>query len=160
MDRGQCRLCRTPSRSSTAVRGLEHRVAENHPNLLETYLGYGQGTQHSNTIRYLILYKISPPGLPVGINNAFITATHGHPFLKHTVDSIKRFNLSRISLHVTDMFSAGCHYISTIHATHSHHSNLRVLPREYKLGVIPLPRSSDIWGLLRGITEVLLRLNY
>ena len=31
-------------------------------------------------------------------------------------------------------FSAGCHYISTMHATYSHRSNLRVLPREYKLG--------------------------
>ena len=31
-------------------------------------------------------------------------------------------------------FTTGCHYISTMHATYSHRSNLRVLPREYKLG--------------------------
>jgi mannosyltransferase OCH1-like enzyme len=122
-------------------------VAENYPDLLETYLGYGQGTlafllpptrvvnsfrlaveiQRSNVIRYLVLYKIggiyldldikclkpmdffltvdwvSPPGLPVGINNAFMAVAPGHPFLKHTIDNIKRFDLNWVSLYATDM---------------------------------------------------------
>jgi mannosyltransferase OCH1-like enzyme len=83
--------------------------------------------QRSNVIRYLILYKfggiyldldikclkpmdffltvdwVSPPGLPVGINNAFMAAAPGHPFLKHTIDNVKRFDLNWISLYVTDM---------------------------------------------------------
>lgn len=31
-------------------------------------------------------------------------------------------------------FSAGCHYISTMHATYARRSVLRVLPKSYKLG--------------------------
>lgn len=122
-------------------------VAENYPDLLDTYLGYEQGAvvllsppirisnrlrpaveiQRSNVIRYLILYEfggiyldldikclkpmdffltvdwISSPGLPVGINNAFMAVTPGHPFLKHAIKNIKRFDLNWISLYVTDM---------------------------------------------------------
>lgn len=83
--------------------------------------------QRSNIIRYLVLYKmggiyldldiqclkpmdffltvdwISPPGLPVGLNNAFMAVAPGHPFLKYTIDNIKRFDLNWISLYVTDM---------------------------------------------------------
>jgi len=133
-------------------------VEEFYPELLETYLGYGQEIQRSNVIRYLILYKyggiyldldikclvpldffttvdwISPPGFPAGINNAFMTAAPGHPFLKHTIDNVKGYDLNWISLYATDMFSAGCHFISTMHATYSKHSTLRVLPPQYKLG--------------------------
>lgn len=80
-------------------------VAENYSDLLETYLGYEQGV-------FLFPYRpsaqdpdcwVSPPGLPVGINNAFMAAAPGHPFLKHTTDNIKRFDLNWISLYVTDM---------------------------------------------------------
>jgi len=122
-------------------------VEENYPDLLETYLGYGQGMfvsrlpparivdwfylvveiQRSNVIRYLILYKlggiyldldikclkpmdffltvdwVSPPGLPVGINNAFMAVAPGHPFLKHAIENIKRFDLNWVSLYATDM---------------------------------------------------------
>jgi len=133
-------------------------VRDEYPELLDTYLGYGQEIQRSNAIRYLILYKyggmymdldvkcktsleffttvdwISPPGLPTGINNAFMAAQPGHPFLKHTIDNLKRFDLNWISLYATDMFSAGCHYISTMHATYPDRSSLRVLPPSYKLG--------------------------
>ncbi|EJD02688.1 uncharacterized protein FOMMEDRAFT_140591 [Fomitiporia mediterranea MF3/22] len=133
-------------------------VEENYPELLDMYLGYGQEIQRSNVIRYLILYKmggiyldldikckvpldffttvdwVSPPGVPTGINNAFMAAAPGHPFLKHAIDNLQRFDLNWISLYATDMFSAGCHYISTMHATYAKHSTLRVLPREYKLG--------------------------
>ncbi|OCB87374.1 hypothetical protein A7U60_g5514 [Sanghuangporus baumii] len=133
-------------------------VEENYPDLLETYLGYGQEIQRSNVIRYLVLYKmggmymdldikckapldffttvdwVSPPGVPTGINNAFMAAAPGHPFLKHAIDNLKRYDLNWISLYATDMFTAGCHYISTMHATFSGHSTLRVLPHEYKLG--------------------------
>lgn len=124
-------------------------VAENYPDLLETYLGYEQGMfasrsstapgrspvlalaeiQRSDIIRYLILYKlggiyldldikclkpldffltvdwISPPGLPVGLNNAFMAVAPGHPFLKHTIDNIKRFDLNWYSLYITDMYA-------------------------------------------------------
>lgn len=83
--------------------------------------------QRSNVIRYLVLYKmggmymdldikckvpldffttvdwVSPPGVPTGINNAFMAAAPGHPFLKHTIDNIKRYDLNWISLYATDM---------------------------------------------------------
>lgn len=102
-------------------------VRDEYPDLLETYLGYGQEIQRSNAIRYLILYKyggmyldldvkcktsleffttvdwVSPPGLPAGINNAFMAVKPCHPFLKHAIDNLKRFDLNWISLYVTDM---------------------------------------------------------
>ncbi|KAH8118969.1 hypothetical protein DFH11DRAFT_1562217, partial [Phellopilus nigrolimitatus] len=98
-------------------------VAEHYPDLLDTYLGYGQEIQRSNVIRYLILYKmggiyldldikckapldffttvdwISPPGLPTGINNAFMAARPGHPFLKHAIANLQRFDLNWVSLY-------------------------------------------------------------
>jgi len=77
---------------------------------------------------------VSPPGLPTGINNAFMAVHKGHPFLKHAIDNLKRFDLNWISLYATDMFSAGCHYISTMHATYPNRKTLRVLPPSYKLG--------------------------
>jgi len=52
---------------------------------------------------FLTVDWISPPGLPVGLNNAFMAATPGHPFLKHIVDNLNRFNLNWISLYATDM---------------------------------------------------------
>jgi hypothetical protein len=102
-------------------------VRDEYPELLDTYLGYGQEIQRSNVIRYLILYKyggmymdldvkckksleffttvdwVSPPGLPTGINNAFMAVHKGHPFLKHAIDNLKRFDLNWISLYATDM---------------------------------------------------------
>lgn len=78
-------------------------------------------------IRYLILYKlggiyldldiackvpldffttvdwVSPPGVPTGINNAFMAAAPGHPFLKHTIDHLKSYDVNWISLYATDM---------------------------------------------------------
>lgn len=85
--------------------------------------------QRSDIIRYLILYKlggiyldldikclkpldffltvdwISPPGLPVGLNNAFMAVAPGHPFLKHTIENIERFDLNWYSLYITDMYA-------------------------------------------------------
>lgn len=133
-------------------------VAQEYPHILDTYLGYHQEIQRSDSIRYLILYKyggiyldldikcktkldfwttvdwISPPGIPAGLNNAFMAATPGHPFLKQAVDNLNWYNLNWGSSYVTDMVSAGCHYISTMHATYPGRSKLRSLPRPYKLG--------------------------
>lgn len=133
-------------------------VAEEYPHILDTYLGYHQEIQRSDSIRYLILYRyggmyldldvkckvnldffttvdwISPPGIPAGLNNAFMAAKPGHPFLKQAVDNLNWYNLGWGSSYVTDMLSAGCHYISTMHATYSKRSTLRSLPRSYKLG--------------------------
>jgi len=52
---------------------------------------------------FLTVDWISPPGLPIGLNNAFMAATPGHPFLKHVIDNFNRFNLNWISLYATDM---------------------------------------------------------
>jgi len=133
-------------------------VAQEYPHLLDTYLGYPQEIQRSDSIRYLILYKyggiyldldvkckknleffttvdwVSPPGLPAGLNNAFMAATPGHPFLLHAANNLKRYDVNWVSSYVTDMLTAGCHYISTMHATYPKRSSLRVLPRSYKLG--------------------------
>lgn len=46
---------------------------------------------------------VSPPGLPAGINNAFMAAAPGHPFLKHAIDNLKGYDLNWISLYATDM---------------------------------------------------------
>ena len=83
--------------------------------------------QRSNIIRYLVLYKmggmymdldvkckvpldffttvdwVSPPAMPMGINNAFMATTPGHPFLKHVIKNIKRYDLNWLSLYATDM---------------------------------------------------------
>lgn len=133
-------------------------VAAEYPDILDTFLGYPQEIQRSDSIRYLILYKyggmymdldvkckvpldffttvdwISPPGLPTGLNNAFLAAKPGHPFLLQLVNNLNRFNMGWMSTYVTNMVSAGCHYISTMHVTYPQRSTLRVLPRSYKLG--------------------------
>jgi len=133
-------------------------VAEEYPEILDTFLSYGQEIQRSDSIRYLILYKyggiyidldvkcnvnldffttvdwISPPGIPTGLNNAFMAAKPQHPFLLQLVSNLNRYNLSWYSRYITIMISSGCHYISTMHATYSQRSTLRVLPKSYKLG--------------------------
>jgi len=133
-------------------------VAEEYPQILDTFLGYPQEIQRSDSIRYMILYKyggiyldldvkcnknldffttvdwISPPGLPTGLNNAFMAATPNHPFLLQAVNNLNRYSLNWFSSYLTIMLTSGCHYISTMHATYSKRSSLRVLPRSYKLG--------------------------
>ncbi|KAL1716599.1 glycosyltransferase family 32 protein [Schizophyllum commune] len=135
-------------------------VKENYPDLFDMYRGYGQEIQRSNVIRYLILNKmggiyldldvkckvpldpfltqpwLSPPGLPTGINNAFLTSTPGNPFLGFVIERLQAYDLNWISLYATDMFSAGCHFISTMHALYPQRDQLKVLPEGYKLGGI------------------------
>lgn len=83
--------------------------------------------QRSNAIRYLILYKqggiyldldvkckkpldpfltqswLSPPGLPAGINNAFMTSSPGNPFMRFAIDHLLDYDLNWFSLYATDM---------------------------------------------------------
>ena len=46
---------------------------------------------------------ISPPGLPTGLNNAFMAASPGHPFLLQAVNNLNRYSLNWISDYLTIM---------------------------------------------------------
>ncbi|KAG8996474.1 hypothetical protein FRB94_008270 [Tulasnella sp. JGI-2019a] len=145
-------------------------VLSNYPDLFDMYRGYGQEIQRSNVIRYLILYKeggvyldldvkckvpldpfltqswLSPPGVPAGINNAFLTSTPGNPFLSFVIERLRDYDLYWISPYATNMFSAGCHFISTMHALYPERHLPKVLPKEYKLGGLSFTPMFDHLG--------------
>ncbi len=81
---------------------------------------------------------VTPPANPTGINNAFIVSAPGHPFWKHVVESIPRYDLEWFdSPYLTNMFSTGCHFLSTIHRqmplSERVGSNMRILDQKHKL---------------------------
>ncbi len=47
---------------------------------------------------------VTPPGVPTGINNAFITSIPRHPFLAFTINHLSDYDLDWISPYATDMY--------------------------------------------------------
>lgn len=81
---------------------------------------------------------VTPPANPTGINNAFIVSSPHHPFWKHVVEAIPRYDLGWFnSPYLTNMFSTGCHFLSTIHRqmpySERKSSNVKILDQKHKL---------------------------
>jgi hypothetical protein len=97
----------------------------------------------------------------------------GHPFLKHTVDNIKRFDLNWYSLYITDMYAVSFQIIIR-HALNKTHTGsplgaiifppctLHILnaptfassPASISWVVLLLHQYSSTWGPLLGIAEM------
>lgn len=128
------------------------------PRLFETYINYPLEIQRSNILRYLVLHKfggvyldldlhcrialdglrnetfLTPPANPSGINNAFIASIPNHPFWSHVEDNLITFNVDWFnSPYITNMFSTGCHFLSTMHRLYGDQTSLAVMDRANKL---------------------------
>lgn len=113
--------------------------------------------QRSNVLRYLLLDHfggmyldldinchtpldflrtesfISPPANPTGVNNAFLVSSKGNPFWSHLIKNLPRYNLNWYTPYLTNMFSTGCHFFSTMHRTFPDQSSLKILDASHKL---------------------------
>ncbi|PWN34357.1 uncharacterized protein FA14DRAFT_148726 [Meira miltonrushii] len=128
------------------------------PHLFETYINYPLEIQRSNVLRYLVLDKfggvyldldlrcrvpldglrnetfLTPPANPSGINNAFIASIPNHPFWTHVQDYLITFNLDWFnSPYITNMFSTGCHFLSTMHRLYGDQPSLAIMDQANKL---------------------------
>ncbi|EPQ61256.1 hypothetical protein GLOTRDRAFT_113658 [Gloeophyllum trabeum ATCC 11539] len=132
-------------------------VEQHYPQLFATYRGYPYEIQRTNILRYLVLHRfggiymdldlrciepldgllgvefLTPPANPTGVNNAFIVARPNHGFLEFVVGKVKKYDLRWGMPYVTNMFSTGCQFWSTMHTLYPHREQLTVLPQEYKL---------------------------
>ncbi|KAJ6442400.1 magnesium transport protein CorA, transmembrane region [Purpureocillium lavendulum] len=119
-------------------------MAEHYPEILPHYTGYGQDIQRANVLRYSILHRyggvyfdlditcltaldetplmelpfVTPGAHPAGVNNAFILAQPGHPFLSHILAAVPTHDLywglpMRLP-YVENMFSTGCMFFSNM----------------------------------------------
>lgn len=128
------------------------------PHLFETYISYPFEIQRSNVLRYLLLDKfggiyldldlrcrialdglrnetfLTPPANPSGINNAFIASIPNHPFWHHVQDHLINYNLDWFnSPYITNMFSTGCHFLSTMHRLFENQTSLTIMDQANKL---------------------------
>lgn len=119
-------------------------LAENYPNIIPHYIGYHQMIQRANVLRYALLHKfggvyldldvscrvaldstalvklpfVSPGAHPAGVNNAFIAAQPGHPFLASVLDAVPTHDMFwgifvRIP-YVENMLSTGCMFYTNV----------------------------------------------
>lgn len=117
-------------------------ISEHYPLVLPHYTRYPQNIQRANILRYALLHRfggvyldlditchvaldstplvglpfVSPGAYPAGVNNAFIAARPGHPFLAELLDSVPRHDLywglpMRIP-YVENMLSTGCMFFT------------------------------------------------
>jgi mannosyltransferase OCH1-like enzyme len=109
------------------------------PEVYQPYIRYRQTIQRTNILRYLLLHHyggvyldmditclvnldpllevpfLTPAAHPAGINNAFILARPGHPFLTKLIEQVPKHNLTWLGLpYVENMLSTGCMFISNV----------------------------------------------
>jgi mannosyltransferase OCH1-like enzyme len=109
------------------------------PEVYQPYIKYRQTIQRTNILRYLLLHHyggvyldmditchqnldyllrapfLTPAAHPAGINNAFIVARPGHPFLTRLIEQVPKHNLAWAGLpYVENMLSTGCMFISNV----------------------------------------------
>jgi mannosyltransferase OCH1-like enzyme len=107
------------------------------PAVYQPYIRYHHTIQRTNILRYLLLHHyggvyldvditcrknldflldvpfLTPAAHPAGINNAFMLARPGHPFLTTLIEQIPKHNLTWSGLpYVENMLSTGCMFIS------------------------------------------------
>lgn len=117
-------------------------ISEHYPYILPHYTHYLQNIQQANILRYAVLFKfggvyldldvtcrvaldstplmslplVTPGAYPAGVNNAFIAAQAGHPFLAELLGSVPSHDLywgfpMRVP-YVENMMSTGCMFFS------------------------------------------------
>ena len=109
------------------------------PEVYQSYIKYRQTIQRTNILRYLLLHHyggvyldmdiscrenldpllrypfLTPGAHPAGINNAFIVARPGHPFLTKLIEQVPKHNLTWTGLpYVENMLSTGCMFVSNV----------------------------------------------
>ena len=111
-------------------------IATYYPHILPHYQGYEQSIQRANILRYALLDHfggvyldlditclqpldnlralpfVTPGAYPAGVNNAFILARPGHPFLKHLLEGVKSRDLWWGMPYIENMLSTGCMFFS------------------------------------------------
>lgn len=111
-------------------------MLDHYPDLHPHYNGYGQRIQRANVLRYALLHHfggvyldlditclqplddlrtlpwLTPGAHPAGVNNAFIAARPGHPFLAHIIAKLPSRDLPWGLPYVENMLSTGCMYFS------------------------------------------------
>ena len=110
----------------------------NYPTIFPHYQGYKQSIQRANILRYALLDHfggvyldldvtclqsletiravpwLTPVAHPAGVNNAFIQARKGHPFLRHLLASVPSRDISWGMPYIENMLSTGCMYFSNM----------------------------------------------
>lgn len=110
----------------------------NYPTIFPHYQGYKQSIQRANILRYALLDHfggvyldldvtclqslesirsvpwLTPAAHPAGVNNAFIQARKGHPFLRHLLASVPSRDISWGMPYIENMLSTGCMYFSNM----------------------------------------------
>lgn len=111
-------------------------MREHYPAIAPHYIGYAQSIQRANILRYALLDHfggvyldldvtclkplddlghlpwLTPGAYPAGVNNAFILAKPGHPFLKELLSKVPSRDLKWPMPYVENMLSTGCMYFS------------------------------------------------
>jgi mannosyltransferase OCH1-like enzyme len=162
-------------------------VHEHYPQLYSAYINYPLEIQRSNVLRYLVLDHyggiyldldmrcrqpldflrnesfLTPPANPTGVNNAFIVSSRRHPFWQHLIHNLPRYNVNWYTPYLTNMFSTGCHFFSTMHRTYSDQAGLKILDSTHKLNghvVTPLFEHLGASSWHKGDAKVILQLGF
>ncbi|GAB7360524.1 hypothetical protein MBLNU230_g8473t1 [Neophaeotheca triangularis] len=120
-------------------------VADYYPHILPHYKTYRQTIQRTNILRYLLIHHfggvyldlditcrvpldslthlpwITPAAHPAGINNAFILARSGHPFLDKVIAAIAGQDLNWGLPYVENMLSTGCMFVTNLWMEYARH---------------------------------------
>ncbi|KAA8646013.1 hypothetical protein EYZ11_009667 [Aspergillus tanneri] len=134
-------------------------VHEDFPDLVDLWKNYPYLVQRVDALRYMVLYKyggaildfdlvcrrsldplrrfefVAPAAYPSGFSVGMLLSTPNSSFVHELVDNLPAFNRRWFYLpYATVMFSAGCHYASTIFTSQRNRTALRILsgPPEHR----------------------------
>ncbi|KAH8426859.1 glycosyltransferase family 32 protein [Aspergillus melleus] len=127
-------------------------VREEFPEIAGLWESYPYLVQRVDALRYMVLYKyggaildfdlvcrrpldplrqfdfVAPAAHPAGFSIGMMLASPNHSFLADLVHHLPAFNRRWFLLpYATVMFSAGCHYASTIYTMQRNRTSLRIL---------------------------------
>ncbi|PLB52779.1 hypothetical protein P170DRAFT_112203 [Aspergillus steynii IBT 23096] len=127
-------------------------VREEFPELADLWENYPYLVQRVDALRYMVLYKyggaildfdlvcrrpldplrrfefVAPAAHPAGFSIGMMLAAPNHSFVGDLIHQLPAFNRRWLLLpYATVMFSAGCHYASTIYTTQRNRTGLRIL---------------------------------
>jgi mannosyltransferase OCH1-like enzyme len=113
-------------------------MQSHYPSIYPHYRGYPQSIQRANILRYALLDHfggvyidldvtcrqsleplrdiswLSPGAHPAGVNNAFIQARRGHPFLRHLLSAVPSRDITWGLPYIENMLSTGCMFYSNM----------------------------------------------
>jgi len=127
-------------------------VAERFPELLAMWDEYPYPVQRVDALRYMVLYEfggvvldmdlkckrslgplrrfdfVAPAAHPTGFSIGFMMASKQNDYVGQIVQSLGVYNRRWLGLpYPTVMFSTGCHFASTIHASAKNRAELKIL---------------------------------